>query len=198
MAAMLERMLRPEAIAIAKAFVAELEGTYDQLIVAGSLRRRLATAHDIEIVAVPTLETVTGGLFGDEGTTIDRLDARMTTLLEQYAVVKRLDKNGSPRWGPRLKYLLYRGARVDLFSPGAQAVGWHLVLRTGPVAFSRQLVRPRGLTTRDGRPGLLPPLIKPREGFLTWGVSGEHIETPDEQEVYRLFGLAYQEPWERT
>ena len=51
-------MARPEAIAVAKRFVDILDGTYDQLIVAGSLRRRLAMIGDVEIVAVPKVERV--------------------------------------------------------------------------------------------------------------------------------------------
>jgi DNA polymerase/3'-5' exonuclease PolX len=190
-------MQRPEAIAKARAFVVALESTYDDLVVAGSLRRRLAMIGDVEIVAVPKLETVTGGLFGDETLTVDRLDGRLTALLDTDEVSKRRDRNGSPRWGPTLKYLTYQGARVDLFSPCAERFGWILALRTGPAAFSRQLVVQRGRKTKDGRPGLLPPLIVPRDGWLTWRVSGERIETPSEPSVFDLFTLAYIPPWER-
>jgi DNA polymerase/3'-5' exonuclease PolX len=192
-----ERMFRTEAVAIAKAFVAEIEDCCDQLIVGGSLRRRLAMIGDVEVVCVPKVETVTGGLFGDESTDIDRLDARMTHLLDNGEVTKRLDKNGVPRWGPTLRYVTFQGARVDLFSPCAERFGWILLLRTGPAAFSRQLVMPRGRQTRDGRPGLLPPLIVPRDGWLTWRVSGERIGTPDEESVFELFKLSYLEPWAR-
>jgi len=193
-----ERMPRPEAIAIAKAFVADIEDTCSQLIVGGSLRRRLAMIADIEIVCTPKLETRMAGLFADTPLIKDHLAARLECMLIDDVVSKRLDKNGSPRWGPTLKYLTYRGARVDLFSPCAERFGWILLLRTGPAAFSRQLVVPRGMRTKDGRPGLMPPLVVPRDGWLTYRVSGQPIETRDEREVYRLFGLAYQEPWERT
>lgn len=109
-----------------------------------------------------------------------------------------LDTNGAPRWGPTLKYLTYRGARVDLFTPNVERFGWILLLRTGPAAFSRQLVVPRGRRTKDNRPGLLPPQIVPRDGWLTERVSSYRIETPDERSVFELFGLTYQEPWERV
>lgn len=192
------RMLRPEAIAIAKAFVAELEGTYERLVVAGSLRRRLAMIGDLEVVAVPKVETRMTGLLADTPVVDDHLAARLECLLIGGDVEKRLDRNGAPRWGPTLKYLTYRGARVDLFSPCAERFGWILLLRTGPAASSRQLVTQRGRLTRDRRPGLLPPLVAPRDGWLTRRVSGERIETRDEADVFRLFGLDYLEPWERT
>jgi DNA polymerase/3'-5' exonuclease PolX len=190
-------MLRPDAIEKARAFVDAISGTYDRLVVAGSLRRRLAMIGDIEIVASPKVEHVVGGLFGDQGEDVDRLDARMAALLDNDEVSKRLDRNGSPRWGPTLKYLTYQGARVDLFTPSAERFGWILLLRTGPAAFSRQLVVERGRRTKDGRPGLLPPLIVPRDGWLTWRVSGERIETSSEEAVFDLFRLTYLPPWER-
>jgi DNA polymerase/3'-5' exonuclease PolX len=192
------RIPRPEAISAAKAFVGHLDGTYDQLIVGGSLRRRLAFVHDVEIVAVPTIETVVGGLFGDERSEIDRLDEKLISMLEAGEIEKRLDRHGTPRWGSSLRYATFQGVRFDLFTPCAERFGWILLLRTGPEAFSRQLVMPRGRQTRDGRPGLLPPLIVPRDGWLSWRVSGERIETRDEQSVFELFKLSYQEPWERS
>jgi len=193
-----ERMARPEAIAVAKAFVAEIEDCCDQLIVAGSLRRRLAMIGDIEIVCVPKVEAVPHGLFADVAVDVDRLAERLDLLLERGDVEKTLNKNGSPSWGPTAKRLIYRGARIDLFSPCAERFGWILLLRTGPAMFSRQLVMLRGRTTRDGRPGLLPDHIYPVDGWLTWGVSGERIETRDEHAVFDLFGIPYLEPWERT
>ena len=47
------RIGRPEAVAVARAFVAEIEDCCGELRVAGSLRRRLARISDVEIVAVP-------------------------------------------------------------------------------------------------------------------------------------------------
>lgn len=210
------RMARPEAIEIAKAFVAELEGAYDQLIVGGSLRRRLAYVHDIEIIAVPKVEHQSTGLFEGMATAIDRLNARLTALLDNNDVAKRRKSDGSwAGWGPRNKFLTYQGARVDLFcavndwdkapamaEPGR--FGWLLLLRTGPAAFSRQLVVPkvddkgRPGRTKDRRPGLMPAHLVAEGGWLRYRTSREPIETPTEQSVFELFGLPYQEPWERT
>ena len=49
-------------------------GHYNELVVAGGVWSPSALIGDVEIVAVPKLETVTGGLFGDETITVDRLD----------------------------------------------------------------------------------------------------------------------------
>lgn len=196
------RMERPRAVEVAKAFVDLIEPYTDQLVVAGSLRRRLARIGDVEIVAVPRLETLPIGspdMFGDQAMgEIDVLDAHMTMLLDRGTVAKRLDANGRPRWGPTLKYLTFDRAPIDLFTPCAERLGWILMLRTGPYKFSKQLVVPKGKRTDDGRPGLLPAYIVPKDGWLTYRTSGERIETPDEAKVFELFGLAYVEPWARV
>jgi DNA polymerase/3'-5' exonuclease PolX len=202
MSAVQTRMERAHAIEIAKAFVAEIEPHTDRLVVAGSLRRRLALIGDIEIVAVPKVETVAipvTDLFGEkiEHADVDRLDERLGQMLTVGAVSKRLDTNGSPRWGSRLKYLLYQDARVDLFCPSAEQFGWHLLIRTGPAIFSRQLVVEKGKRTKDGRPGLLPPSLKPIDGWICERTSGYRIPTPDEKSVFELFKLPYREPWRR-
>jgi DNA polymerase/3'-5' exonuclease PolX len=199
------RLDRPDAIAIAKAFVARLEGTYERLVVAGSLRRRLAHIGDIEIVAVPKIERLTTGLFEDMPTDVDRLDGRMQALLDNDEVGRRRKSDGSlMAWGPTWKSVTFNGRSIDLFTPDAGRFGWILLLRTGPAAFSRQLVVPkrddagRPGRTRDRRPGLLPIHIKPVDGWLSYRTSGERIETADERDVFDLFGLPYVEPWERT
>lgn len=197
------RMARPAAVEVAKAFVELLEGTYDQLIIAGSLRRRLAWIGDVEVVAVPkveTVETTVPDLFGGQvhRGEVDLLDATMTMLLDKGRVQKRLDANGSPRWGPTLKYLTFQDTRVDMFTPDAARFGWILLLRTGPAMFSRQLVVPKGKRTKDGRPGLMPAYIVPKDGRLTYRTSGERIETPEERTVFELFGMDFREPWERV
>lgn len=202
------RMHRPEAVAVARAFLDEIEPFTEQVVVAGSLRRRLAWIGDIEVVAVPKLgikQVESVGLFGSEYERhdVDRLDERMTALLEAGTVTKRLDAAGSPRWGKKLKYLTYGGAPVDLFAPEAGQFGWHLLLRTGPAAFSRQLVVPKRLDngkegrTKDRRPGLLPTHLVAEGGWLRYRTSRERIPTPTEQSVFDLLELPYREPWER-
>lgn len=192
------RLERPEAIAIAKRFVDLVDDACEQLVVAGSLRRRLALVSDIEIVCVPKIEQQIDGLFPEITVDADRLDQRLLALLGAGTVVQRLDRNGTARWGPTLKYLMFERARVDLFSPCADRMGWILLLRTGPAAYSRQLVKPRGTFTKDNRPGLLPPEILPRDGWLTERVSGYRIPTPTERDAFEALRLRYQEPWERV
>lgn len=214
MSATITRMDRATAIAIAKAFVDEIEPYTTQLIVAGSLRRRLAMVGDIEVVAVPKIEMVETeipDLFGGQTHTgtVDLVDATMTMLLDRGRVERRHKSDGSLMgWGPRSKYVTFNGARVDLFcavSDGEKEparaepdrFGWILMLRTGPYKFSKQLVVPKGKRTNDGRPGLMPPHLVAEGGWLRYRTSRETIPTPDERAVFELFGLPYSEPWGR-
>jgi DNA polymerase/3'-5' exonuclease PolX len=198
---------RPHAIKVAREFVDLIEDVTTQLVVAGSLRRRLARVKDVEIVAVPQVESVqlpAEGLFaGDPALPaateqIDLLHLRMTRLLADGVVEKRMDRNDTPRWGDTLKYLWFDDVAIDLFCPDADRLGWILLLRTGPAAFSQQMVVERGKRTRDGRPGLRPPHIVPQGGWLTERTSAYKIKTPTEEVVFALFDLPYKEPWERT
>lgn len=203
MSGAITRMPRQDAIAIAKRFVALIEPYTDQLIVAGSLRRRLAYIGDIEVVTVPKVEwadVITHTLFGEhvDRIQVDRLDLRMSELLEAGTVTKRLDAKGSPRWGSKLKYLTYQGANVDLFTPEGGNFGWHLLLRTGPYKFSKQLVVPKGKRTDDGRPGLMPAYLISEGGWLRYRTSRETIPTPTEKSVFDLFGIPHIEPWSRA
>jgi len=190
------RIHRPDAIAILRAFIDLIEPCCLELRVAGSLRRQLAYVSDGEVVAVSRKEPVTIDLLQEQIVVRDLLDERMAYLLEAGVVAKRLDRRGSPRWGPTLKYLTFEGMNIDLFCPEAERMGWILLLRTGPAAFSRQLVVERGKKTKDGRPGLKPAHIRCADGWLTWS-SGERIPTPTEAEACRVLGIPYAEPWLR-
>lgn len=216
MSAIDTRMERPRAIEIAKAFVAEIEACCDQLIVAGSLRRRLGRIGDVEIVAVPKIGRVavtSTDLFGVnvQHRDVDLLDAKLNELLAQGRLQKRHKADGSlAGWGPRSKYLTFDGARVDVFSavndwrdeppPKAEPdrFGWLLLIRTGPGKFSNQMVVDRGKKTKDRRPGLKPEHLVSEGGWLRYRASREPIATPTEESVFELFGLPYREPRERV
>ena len=192
-----------EVAPIAKRFVALIEPFCDRLVVAGSLRRRLPFCGDIEVVAIPkvvSVETKTPELFGDriEVTEVDSLHERLTELLADGTVQKRMlgEDGTTTRWGPRTKYLLFEDRPIDLFATTADLWGWTLVIRTGPAEFSRQIVQPRGLKTKDRRAGLLSPHLTV-DGGLHSRMSGQLIPTPEESDVFRVLGIDYREPWER-
>lgn len=198
--ATIERLPYAVAYGTAERLLGEIADCCVVATMAGSLRRGEPTCGDIEIVAAPAVEQLhERDLFGDVVRTVpvDRLAARMGTLADNDIVARRRRPDGKLAWGPYWKAFTFEGAPVDLYTPEHARLGWILALRTGPEAFARQLVVPVDRTTKDGRPGLLPPTIRPRDGWLTRGASGERIETPTEREVFDLFGLPYPEPRER-
>lgn len=207
-----------------RAFIDLIEPYTDRLIVAGSLRRRLPTVGDVEIVCVPRVETrevSVATLFGNDiqAEEVDCLHERLDQLVAEGVVEKRPRSDGLTFWGPKWKMLTFRGIPFDLFScvNGWQAgkvepvaeperLGIILLIRTGPFDYSHRLVTPKDQKCEVGkkgnghaimRPGLLPERFRVQDGWLTSRVSGEKIPTPDEQTVYQLLGLDYAEPWER-
>lgn len=210
MSATLTRIPLAEAEAVAARFVAQLAGTYDRLVIAGSIRRRLPTVGDIEVVAVPNVQPMpVTDLFGEilSTTQVNLLNAQMTYLLSTGVVAKRPRSDGKFVWGQKMKYLTFEGVNVDLFTPDDERFGLILLIRTGPAAYSHQLVTEKGKPLvvghrPDGRTitrfGMLPAHLKVAEGWLTSRVSGIRIPTPEEQTFYEMARLPYLEPWQRA
>src|SRR5262245_26659048 len=112
------RLHRPEALAIARSFIGRPDGCYTELTVAGSLRRRLAWVHDVEIVAVPRIETHPDGLFEDRPRVQNLLEDRLQAMLDDSEVERRRKADGTlMAWGPTWKSVTFHGGSIDLFSP---------------------------------------------------------------------------------
>jgi DNA polymerase/3'-5' exonuclease PolX len=198
-----------EALPVARAFCRLIEPACHRLAIAGSIRRRATTVGDIEIVAIPKLEEERAlDLFGE--TTAVRYTSRLEGLLNSMGadgmIAKRLDRNGRPAWGPKLKRLSFQGVPVDLFCTTARQWGLILAIRTGPAAYSHQFVTPRGQKVRVGtddrgkpifRMGRLPEHLKVEGGWLMSRVSGQRFETAEEMDFFNLARLEYVEPWAR-
>ncbi len=168
-----------------------LQDQCERIEVAGSIRRAKPDVGDVEIVCVPKISETATGLFGDILDRRDELHARCQSLVEDGVFAHRLASNGQHAFGERLKRLTYGRVALDLFCvlPPAQ---WGLILaiRTGPAEFSRRLVTPR----RMG--GLLPDWLKVHDGAIWHGV--DPVPTPEEADVFRVLGLPYIPPADRT
>jgi len=192
---------RPAAEEIVMAFRERLADVTERIMAAGAIRRRARTVHDIDLLAEATLDLVEQrDLFGEVVSTVrtDLLDQRLAELLADGTIGYKRGPSGRIAWGPLWRSLTYQGVGIDLFTPQPERWGWVLMLRTGPAAFSRQVVTPVGRhTKKEGRLGLLPLAVRATGGWLT-RADGTRIATPTEQDVFDLFGLPYREPWERT
>lgn len=179
----------PTAGRLAARVLADLEPYCARLAVAGSLRRRKSQVGDIELVAIPRWER-SGGLFGD---------------LPVNLLWAHLQDNPHYRWvkgtGPEGRYyqlrLVKAGMQLDIFLAAPDNWGWILLMRTGSGEFSQAMLsrwkRIQGLELTqvgsfDGR------LV----GRSTTQDPGEPVPTPEEEDAFRLCGVPFIAPEQRT
>lgn len=182
---------------IALGMMALLGDAVERIEIAGSLRRNKPDVGDVELVMTPKFAQQQS-LFGDTGERIDLLAQRCDELLRLAVVEKRLNKNGAPiAWGSRYRALLYRGIPVDLFiiQPDRQW-GPTMLIRTGPGDSNGVLVTAEGVTNHEGHAGIMPRDLVLNDGTLWRG--GQALNTPEEIDVFRVLGLPYIPPHERT
>lgn len=161
-----------EALAVAEDLVSLLAPSCERIAIAGSLRRRKPEVGDIELVAIPRARY---DLFGEKigyDDPTQGLDAVFTKRGEKY------------------KQFTWQGMTVDLFLTTPLQWGIILAIRTGPGDFSRKLVTPRLYG------GFLPPGFRCEGGWL-WREE-QRLGTPEEEDVFRLLGLAYIPPEQRA
>ena len=164
-----------EGLAAALSLRAKLQPFCERIEVAGSIRRRCETVGDIEIVAIPRMQTV-DGLFGPMGKAVSLLDEHLAKYPEIYRQV---------RAGERMKEMFFEGYQVDLFLCTPERWGVIFTLRTGSADFSKWLV-----TSRTAGGGRLP--FRYVEGGQVWGWGKRMpFETPEEEDVFEALGVAW-------
>jgi DNA polymerase/3'-5' exonuclease PolX len=165
--------LRP----IADDLMARLRPACERIEIAGSIRRERPQVGDIELVAIPKFETrrnaAQGTLFGPQRPS----RADQVNLL--WEAVDALGVACSKR-GPVYRQFTWRGVRVDIYTCERGNWGWILFHRTGPgylrAKIGSMLVA-RGFAAVDG---------------WIWdarGLSIDRVETPEEDDVFRLLGI---------
>lgn len=171
---------RAEVLAIAGDLLSVLEPTCFKIEVAGSIRRGCSEVGDIELVAIPRIDSATvkdpGDLFG------------ATKNVERNQLWDQLDMiagRSYTKCGPKSRQFVYRGVKVDLYTADAQNWGLILLIRTGSWVFSRHVVtqlRDRGTPSVDGRVRKGP----------------EVLPTPTEEAVFSLAGMSVYHPTRRN
>jgi DNA polymerase/3'-5' exonuclease PolX len=185
-----DAILWPEANAAAMRLAAMLADACERVEVAGSVRRRKAVAHDLELVAIPRRE-VRGGLWGDADE-VDLLAERLTALRADGIAalrdveVRRLSgaTEVQKRDGQAYKALVFEGMAVDLFITDAERWGCIFALRTGPSDWNTRLVTDCKRYFRSVADGRVLHLGKP-------------VPTPEEPDFFRALGIPWLDPWER-
>ena len=170
---------------IADKYIELLRPYCTRIEIAGSVRREKSIVHDIEIVAVPVIETNLD-MFGNVASSRNVLDTAANDLAASMGAVLR--KNG-----PKFKQFgLAEGLNLDLFlvTPPAH---WGVIylIRTGSADFSHRAV----MTKRQG--GMLPSWAKVEDGQIKHRETGEVYPCPEEQDYFNLCDINFVNPKER-
>lgn len=189
------RYPRPLAIKVARELCERLKSSCEQLVVAGSLRRRKATVGDIEILYVPKLEKVSELQQADLMTGpasahfMNLAEVCIAGLLRYQVIGQRKNSLGSVTWGDKNKLAYHVGSQipVDLFA--ATEANWfnYLVCRTGGAETNMRIS-----TAAQAKGWKWNPY---GAGFTD--EEGNLVRVKSEEDVFRLAGLDYLEPWER-
>lgn len=157
-----------KALTIANQLLEQLRPHCERCVIAGSIRRGKPEVKDIEIVAIP--KPYETGLF----------ESGIAPVVNQWQKVKgELPCKYTQR-------ILPEGIKLDLFF--AEPGNWGLILaiRTGSAEYSHKMLAS----------GWVKHGYHSMEGYL---VKGAHrIETPREEDIFKICGLPWVEPKLRT
>lgn len=182
------RFPRAAAIAVAKELCDALKPVTTALIVAGSLRRRKLDVGDVEILYISKTGSAPDGLFDVVETNL--VDEVLASLLQRCVLAKRTNEKGSEMWGPKNKFAVHvaSGIPVDLFTATAENWFNYLVCRTGGKDSNTRIAAAAQAKRWQWNPY--------GPGFTD--ENGNLVKVETEQDVFRLAGLPYLEPWQRT
>ena len=163
--------------------------TFQQVTVAGSIRRGNKLVKDIEIVLAPQMMK---NLFGED-------QADVARVLDTLADMKKNGNLDPGKGGERYRKFTWYGSgpdprgyypTIDLFIVHPPATwGVTLAIRTGPAEFSRQIV------TQRNKGGLLPSYLNVKDGELL--CNGNRIPTPTEKDFFHEIRIPWVAPTRR-
>jgi len=173
-------MLLATAQSIADRIIADLAPFCEtgRCVVAGSVRRRKPEVGDIEVVAIP--RRVTADLFG----TVTVVMPEFARAVDRWPAVKGLPS------GKYTQRRLPEGINLDLFMASPDNWGLILAIRTGSARFSHEVLAcgwvRQGYHSQDGY------LCHVANGL------GKRVAVPEEADLFRLAGVPWTNPEDRT
>lgn len=173
----------------AEAFRDLFSGCFDQWTIAGSIRRKKPDVGDVEHVVIPKMRKLTSGLFGEpseQNALLVRLDEEVEAL--SGPIAKAVYPDMRHRWGEKYRGVVFNGFRHEVFIADEQNWGSILAIRTGPADYSRMLVT----KLLDAR------RYRQQDGYVRYASDGAIRAVPTEEEFFRLCGVEYVAPEERT
>ena len=165
-------MENKKAAAITQTFLSTIQHLTHSALIAGSIRRGNTTVKDAELVVEPT-------------STSDLL-ARLDYLVINKTIARAVYPDGKTRWGSLYRGLDYLELRIEMFLCDRNNRGYIQWLRTGSAdANQYMLVSKR-----------YHPAIRFADGYVWYGES--LLSVPTEEILFRLLGIPYVEPAQRT
>ncbi len=189
-----QKIKRPlkEMEAVAKQLRDDLEPFRERIENAGSIRRRMESIGDVEVVAIPhreyrEIKPTQADMFLRQG----RLD-EVSLLWEHLDVLHAEHHITYHKRGDRYRQFALSGVQVDVFTAVPASFGLILMIRTGSAEFSKHMVtrlKVNGYCSRDGRVYRLGERNEP---------TGDPIPTPEEKDVFELAKEAFLSPEKRS
>ena len=181
------RWPRAAGLEVAKELCNRLKPCCEQLIVAGSLRRRKADVGDVEILYVSRMESRPFDMFST--VSVSLAEEEIARMLADGTLTKRPSKVGGTAWGDKNKLAVHRsGMPVDLFRTVSESWWNYLVCRTGPADSNTRIA------TEAQRKGYR---WNPYGAGFTCLADGKITTMDSEESVFAFVGLPYLEPWTR-
>lgn len=178
-----------DALAVAKELCRRLAPWCERIVIAGSLRRRMPTVGDVEILYVPRMEEVQADLFTTTWRGCEEVEIRR--MLLDGTLTKREGIGGHTAWGNLNKLAVHTasGIPVDLFRTTEACWYNYLVCRTGPAALNTRIA------TEAQRRGYRWAPYGP--GFSRIS-DGAMLRMESEAAVFAMVGLPNMRPQERN
>jgi DNA polymerase/3'-5' exonuclease PolX len=163
-----------------------LEPACERIEIAGSIRRRAPEVKDIELVAIPK---PTRDLFGNRNRDSHTIIAKVYDLAQNGNLLLSPEEPLFTKRGDWYAQFNCFGMKVDLFMTTPEKWGCIYLIRTGSADFSKRMM------TKVSRGGDCPDHLYFKDGRLWEGENA--LETPEEEDVFRLLGVNWLEPIER-
>lgn len=161
-----------KALPVAMKVLYGLSPACTRIEIAGSLRRQKDMIGDLEIVAIPD---------GD----------KLYELLDKKLADGRITHLPKKRWGLKQRAFMFDGFQFDVYiQPDPATWGYNFLVRTGSAEFSHLMV------TKRSEGGWKPDCFECKNARVWWG--DKVLDTPDEQNIFALWGMDYVPPTMRT
>lgn len=183
--------------AIAEQIAVSLADDCENIVVAGSIRREAEEVGDIEVVAIPKVETQ-ASLVGSAKPVANALHQRLDELMKE----QKIHPARYPAWGDKQRKFIVRTKgeqeyQIDLYMCEPDNFGAIFLIRTGSQNFSRWLVTSR--VQGKLQIGAMPVGMMQSKGRL-WKMKGhdwEAVPTYTEQDYFDALELPYIPPEKR-